>query len=140
MKLLAIAGLALVLSSGAASAQGDAAAGEVLFKKCAICHAVGEGAKNKVGPVLNGVFGRAAGTYEGFNYSQAMKDKGAGGLVWTPETLAQFIHKPKDFVPGTRMVFLGLPEQADVDNLIAYLQTFSPDYVPGDAPAEAPAQ
>jgi cytochrome c len=120
----------LILSAGSAFAQGDVPAGEVVFKKCAICHTVGEGAKSKVGPVLNGVLGRTAGTLEGFNYSQPMKDAGAGGLVWTPETLAEFLVKPKDFVKGTKMSFAGLAKPEDVTNVIAYLATFSPDFKP----------
>lgn len=134
---VALAGFA----SAPAMAAGDPAAGETVFKKCMACHAAGENAKNKVGPVLNGVVGRTAGTFEGFNYSPAMKDAGAGGLVWTPEQLGVFLSAPKDLVPGTKMSFAGLKEQADRDNVIAYLLTFSPDYVPaeGAAPAAAPA-
>lgn len=126
---------ALTLGMGTAMAAGDPVAGEAVFKKCASCHAAGEGAKNKVGPVLNGVFGRTAGTAEGYKYSQAMIDAGAGGLVWTPETLHEFLIKPRDFVKGTKMSFPGLPNPEDEDNVIAYLMTFSPDYVP-PAPAQ----
>ena len=122
----AIAIAVLMLSGGGALAQGgDAALGETVFKKCMACHAAGEGATNKVGPVLTGVVGRTAGTYEGFSYSQAMKDAGAGGLVWTPENLAQFLAKPKDFVKGTKMSFAGLPKPEDAQNVIAYLATLS---------------
>lgn len=126
----AIAIAALILSAGEASAQGDATAGEQVFKKCTVCHSIGVGATNKVGPELNAVLGRTAGTLPDFNYSQAMKDKGAGGLVWTPDTLSQFLTKPKDFVPGTKMSFPGLPKPEDVANVIAYIATFSPDYKP----------
>lgn len=120
----------LMLSGGGALAQGDVALGEQIFKKCTVCHAAGEGAKNKVGPELNAVFGRTAGTLEGFNYSQAMKDAGAGGLVWTPETVSQFLVKPKDFVKGTKMTFMGLAKPEDIANVVAYLATFSPDFKP----------
>lgn len=130
MRRIAIALSLLIASAGGAFAQGDAAAGETVFKKCAACHAVGEGAKNKVGPQLNNVLGRTAGTLEDFKYSPAMIKAGEGGLVWTPETLAEFLAKPKDFVKGTKMTFAGLPKPDDVANVIAYLQTFSPDYVP----------
>jgi cytochrome c len=126
----AIAIAALMVSTGGALAQGDVALGEQVFKKCTVCHAVGEGAKNKVGPHLNGVFGRTAGTLEGYNYSQAMKDAGAGGLIWTPETLAEFVMKPKDFVKGTKMSFMGLAKPEDVANVVANLATFSPDFKP----------
>jgi cytochrome c len=123
----------LILGVGGAFAQGDVPAGEVVFKKCATCHAVGEGAKNKVGPVLNGVLGRGAATLEGFSYSKGMKDAGAGGLVWTPETMSQFLFKPKDVVKGTKMTFAGLPKPEDITNVIAYLATFSPDFTPPPA-------
>jgi cytochrome c len=126
----AIAIAALLVGTGGALAQGDVALGEQVFKKCTVCHAVGDGAKNKVGPQLNGVLGRTAGTLEGFNYSQAMKDAGAGGLVWTPETVGEFLTKPKDFVKGTKMTFMGLTKPEDVANVVAYLATFSPDFKP----------
>jgi cytochrome c2 len=131
MKLALAAIAALTLSIGVGQAQeGDAAAGEAVFKKCAACHAVGEGAKNRVGPLLNGVFGRTAGTAEGYKYSQAMIDAGAGGLVWDHETIGAYLADPKGYVPGNKMTFAGLKEPADVANVLAYLQTFSPDYAP----------
>jgi cytochrome c len=122
----------LMLSAGNAFAQGDVAAGETVFKKCGTCHAVGEGAKTKVGPVLNDVFGRTAGTLEGFKFSPAMVKAGEEGLVWTHETMAEFLAKPRDYVPGTRMAYPGLPKPEDIANVIAYLETFSPDYVPAE--------
>ena len=122
----------LILSAGSAFAQGDVTAGEAVFKKCGACHAVGEGAKTKVGPVLNEVFGRTAGTLEGFKFSPAMIAAGEGGLVWTSETLTEFLARPRDYVDGTKMGFPGLPKPEDIDNVIAYLQTFSPDYVPDE--------
>ncbi|WP_423065840.1 c-type cytochrome [Devosia sp. CN2-171] len=131
-------GLALTaLMAAPAFAQGDAAAGEKVFKKCQSCHAVGEGAKNKVGPELNNLIGRVAGTHADFKYSQAMIDAGAGGVVWSSETLHHFLTKPKDFIKGTKMSFPGLKEVTDIDNLVAYLETFST--APAD-PAAAPAQ
>ena len=136
MKALALGLLVSVLAMGVAQAQGDAAAGASVFKKCAACHAVGEGAKNKVGPVLNEVFGRVAGTAPDYKYSQAMIDAGASGVVWTPEEVALYLHKPKDLVPGTKMSFPGLPEEADIDNVVAYLSTFSPNYIPAAPPAQ----
>lgn len=122
-------------------AAGDPAAGETVFKRCASCHAVGEGAQNKAGPVLNDVVGRVAGTYEGFNYSQPLKDAGAAGLTWTPDQLAEWLADPKAKVPGNKMSFPGLKKQADVDNVIAYLETFSPNAAAAApaAPAAAPA-
>lgn len=120
-----IATAALLLTASAACAQGDTAAGEQVFKsKCTMCHMIGEGAKTKVGPELNGVVGRPAASIEGFNYSQGMKDAAAKGLVWTPENLTPFLTKPRDFVHGTKMAFPGLNKPEDVTNLIAYLGTF----------------
>ena len=138
--LAVAAALVVTLAAGSAYAQGDAEAGKNEFKKCMACHAVGEGATNRVGPVLNDVFGRVAGTYEGYKYSKAMVDAGAAGLIWTPETMAQFLHKPKDFVPGTKMTFAGIAAETAIKNIEAYLLTLSPNYVPG-APADgAPSE
>lgn len=131
--MLLVSALMLVAAAGPSVAAGDPVAGETVFKKCLACHAVGEGAKVKVGPVLNDVFGRVAGTMEGFKYSQPMIDAGAGGLVWSVETMVPWLQKPKDVVPGTKMSFAGLKEQADIDNVIAYLLTFSPSYTPAPA-------
>ena len=78
-----------------------------------------------MGPVLNGVVGRTAGTLEGYNYSDAMKQAGANGLVWQPDTLATFLENPREHVPGTKMSFPGLKDQTDRENVIAYLATFS---------------
>lgn len=144
MKVLALGLVMSALLAGSAFAEGDATAGATVFKKCASCHAVGEGAKNKVGPELNQLIGRTAGTAPNFKYSQAMTDAGAGGLVWSAETLHQFLVKPKDFVKGTKMSFPGLKEQADIDNIVAYLTTFSAPAAPADGaapadPAVAPA-
>jgi len=137
-----VLGLALVgLTAGVALADGDPAAGKTVFGKCAACHSVGDGAKNRVGPALNDIFGTPAGTVPNFNFSAAMVQKGKDGLVWTPDTFAQFITKPQAFVPGTKMPFAGLPNATDVANLTAYLLTFSPNYTPdaAAAPAAAPA-
>lgn len=111
----------LALSTGGAMAEGDAQKGAKIFKKCQSCHAVGAGAKNKSGPVLNGVVGRPAATGAGFKYSAGMKTKAAAGLVWTPDTLDAFLTKPRDFVKGTRMSFAGLRKADQRADLIAYL-------------------
>ena len=109
---------AAAFSSGAALAEGDAAAGEKIFKKCKSCHSL-EAGKKKVGPSLAGLFGRTAGTVEGFKYSAAMKDS---GIVWDEETLNTFLEKPKDMVPKTRMAFPGLKKEQDRMDVIAYLK------------------
>lgn len=123
MDIRSLAVLIVVLLTGTSSAQeaGDAAAGEAVFRKCMSCHAVGEGARNKVGPVLNGIIGQPAGTLSGFQYSPAMVEAGEAGLIWTPENLASYLHAPREFLPGNKMAFPGLRDQADIDNVIAYL-------------------
>lgn len=120
----------------------DATAGQAVFKKCTACHDVSENAKNRMGPVLRGVVGRVAGTYEGFKYSQAMVDKGKAGLVWTPETLDPFLASPRDYVPGTKMTNISVKDPTDRANVIAYLQTLSPaaGAAAPAAPAATPAQ
>ena len=119
-------GLTLVASialHGAARAQ-DVAAGEKVFAKCKVCHQVGEGAKNGVGPVLNGIVGRKAGSVEGYSYTPANKNS---GLTWDQATMKEYLKNPRAKVPGTKMVFPGLPNDADIENLIAYLKQFGPD-------------
>lgn len=101
--------------------EGDPDKGKKIFKKCKVCHVVDK-EKNKVGPHLVGLFGRTAGTIEGYKYSSAMKAKGAEGLVWDAESLDPYMKKPKDFVPKTKMFFPGLKKEADRKNLIAYLE------------------
>ncbi len=116
---------AALLSLAAPAVAGDAAEGENVFKKCKACHQVGEGAKNKTGPVLNGIAGRTLGTVEGFKYSKTMIEMGEAGTTWTDENLAAFMAKPKDFVAKTKMSFAGLKKDEDIANVIAYLHTFS---------------
>ena len=108
----------LLLGSHAALAEGDVAKGEKVYKKCKACHAL-EAGKNKVGPSLAGIFGRNAGTVEGFKYSAAMKDS---GIVWDDATMDSFLAKPKEVVPKTRMAFPGLKKEQDRMDVIAYLK------------------
>jgi cytochrome c len=131
MKLAIFAVAILALGTASASAQ-DLARGEQSFKKCMVCHAVGEGAQNRVGPVLNGVFGRTAGTAPDYKYSKAMTEAGAAGLVWNHFTIGHFLHKPREFVNGTKMTFPGFKNDQEIEDVLAYLQTFSPDYVPAE--------
>ena len=121
LSTLLIAGAAL-LSGGihAANAAGDAAAGEALFKqKCAICHSPDVGV-NKIGPSLHGVVGRKAGSLDGYTYSDAMKN---ANRTWDATTLSDYLTNPRQKIPGVKMIFAGLPEQSDRDNVIAYLTT-----------------
>ena len=108
---------------GLAMAEGDAEKGQKAFNKCKSCHQVGDKAKNKTGPVLNGIIGAAAGAVDGFKYSKPMKSAADGGLVWSEEELAAFLTKPKAYMKGTKMSFAGLRKAADVAAVIAYLKS-----------------
>ncbi|MDJ0685752.1 MAG: c-type cytochrome [Alphaproteobacteria bacterium] len=131
----------LVLAASAhgatsAAAAGDPAAGERVFNKCKACHTVGPDAKNRVGPHLNDVFGRTAGSLDGFKYSSEMVKAGEEGLVWTDETMDAFLAAPKKVVQKNRMAFAGLRKEADRADVIAFLAPYS--VASGDA-ATAPA-
>ena len=102
-----------------------AAEGEKVFRKCKSCHQVGEGAKNRTGPMLNGIVGHAAGALDGFKYSKPMQAAGEGGLIWTETELAAFLAKPKDYMKGTKMSFAGLKDEADQRAVIEYLKSFA---------------
>lgn len=115
---------ALASATGAVAQEGDPTAGAVVFKKCATCHVV-ETDNNKVGPSLNGVLGRKAGTHPDFSYSPAMLAAGEGGLVWDEPTLRDYLHNPRKKVKGTKMAFPGLKDEADITNVVAYLKQFS---------------
>ena len=108
----------LVLWSSVGLAQGDPAAGEKVFNKCKACHVADE-AQNRVGPHLVGLFGRQAGSVEGFKYSDAMK---GSGVTWSEETIAEYIADPRGYIKGNRMAFVGLKDEEDVANLVAYLK------------------
>src|SRR6476661_8613621 len=110
----------LALSSFAAQAQ-DLAAGEQSFKKCLPCHAVGDGAANKVGPQLNGLDGRTAGTAANYSYSDANKNS---GMVWNEASFKEYIVSPMAKIPGTKMAFPGIKNETEVGNLWAYLKQF----------------
>jgi cytochrome c len=109
---------------GVVEAQGNTAEGENVFKKCKTCHDVGEGAKNKIGPVLNNIVGRKAASIEGYAYSSDLKALGAQGFVWTEENLNKYLTNVKDVVAHGKMVFPGLKDDQDRKDLIAYLKKF----------------
>ncbi|MFS4583017.1 c-type cytochrome [Phaeobacter sp. C3_T13_0] len=98
------------------------AKGEKTFRKCKACHQIGEGAKSKTGPILNGIIGAPAARVEGFRYSKAMKAAGEDGLVWDEAELAAFLAKPKKYMKGTKMAFSGLRKEAEIEAIIAYLK------------------
>ena len=114
MRTWVMAGIALAASTGTALAQ-DAAAGEQVFRRlCSPCHDIGPDAKVKLGPPLNGIEGRKAGTYEGFNYSPANK---SSGIVWSSEGFDKYIRAPMQEMPGTRMAFVGIKNDKDIADL-----------------------
>lgn len=110
---------ALAVPIGAARADGDAAAGKVVFKKCAICHSIKAG-ENKIGPSLHGIVGRPSHSIASYNYSAAMK---AYNVTWDEKTLEHYVIDPRATVPGTKMIFPGLKSDTDRKNLFAYLET-----------------
>ena len=124
MRIWVIAGMALAASSGTTLAQ-DAAAGEQVFRRlCSPCHDVGSEAKTKLGPPLNGIEGRKAGTFEGYNYSDAMK---GSGITWDEAVFKEYIGAPMQKVPGTRMAFAGVRDPKEVEDLWTYLKGFGAD-------------
>jgi cytochrome c len=121
--ILARAALALAAMAQTAQAQ-DVAAGEQSFRKCLPCHSVGEGAKNKVGPELNGLDGRHSGSAPGYHYSDANEKS---GIVWNEATFKEYIKDPRAKIPGTKMIFPGINKEKEIANLWAYLKQFGPD-------------
>jgi cytochrome c len=108
----------LLLQAGTARAEGDPAKGKQIFAKCQVCHSI-EAGVNKIGPSLHAVVGRKAGTLPGYNYTDAMKNS---GFIWDEATLDKYLTNPRKVVPGTRMVFVGLPKEQDRLDVIAYLK------------------
>jgi cytochrome c len=123
MRLALVAAVGLVVSTGAALAQ-DVAAGETSFRKCAPCHSIGPDATNKVGPVLNGLNGRPAGSVDGFNYSDANK---GSGITWGEAVFKEYIKDPRAKVPGTKMVFAGIKSEKELGDLWSYVSQFDKD-------------
>ncbi|WP_024510534.1 cytochrome c-550 CycA [Bradyrhizobium sp. ARR65] len=126
MKKLTSSALVVIASAATASAAlaQDAAAGKTSFNKCLPCHSIGEGAKNKVGPELNGLDGRKTGTAPDYNYSDANKNS---GITWSKETFLEYIKDPKAKIPGTKMTFAGIKNEKEAENLWAYLSSFDKD-------------
>jgi cytochrome c len=127
MKTFAISALTVLgvtLASVGSSSAADVEAGKAAFNKCMACHAIGEGAKNKVGPELNGLDGRHSGTVEGYAYSDANKNS---GITWNEAEFKEYLKNPKAKVPGTKMVFAGITKQSELDNLWAYVSQFDKD-------------
>lgn len=131
--------VALAALATPALAAGDADKGEKVFKKCQACHQVGDDAQNRVGPVLNDIIGRQAGTVEGFGYSDAMTEAGEEGMVWNDEHLHEYLADPKGYIPKNKMSFAGLKKKEDRDDVIAYLEQFSdPAAVEADHSGDEP--
>lgn len=120
MKVTAIIALVIAFSASAANAQDGATA----FKKCIACHDVGPTAKNKVGPILNGLDGRKSGTIAGFNYSDANK---SSNITWSEATFLEYIKDPRAKIPNTKMVFVGIKNEAEAKSLWDYLKQFDAD-------------
>jgi cytochrome c len=123
MKSLVLASLTIAATMGMANAQ-DLAAGEQSFRKCSPCHAVGEDAKNKVGPALNGLDGRKSGTIADYSYSDANKK---AEITWSAASFKDYIENPMAKVPGTKMAFAGIKNDKEIGDLWAYLKQFKAD-------------
>jgi cytochrome c len=120
---IAIVATMLVAGTGVAAAQ-DVAAGGTSFKKCLACHEIGDGAKNKVGPELNGLDGRKTGSVDGYNYSDANKNS---GIVWNEAEFLEYIKDPRKKVPGTKMFFPGIKNETEAKSLWAYVKQYGAD-------------
>jgi cytochrome c len=120
----ALAALGITLASNGIVHAQDVAAGKTAFNKCMACHAIGEGAKNKVGPELNGLDGRKSGTAEGYSYSEANKNS---GITWNEAEFKTYIKDPNAKIPGTKMIFIGVKNETEVNNLWAYVSQFDKD-------------
>ncbi len=114
----------LMLGSMNTAPAQDIAAGEQSFRRCAVCHAVGEDAKNKIGPALNGLQGRKSGAVEDYSYTEANRN---AGLTWDEVTFTDYIKDPKAKIPGTKMVFSGIKDEKEIKDLWAYLAQFDAD-------------
>jgi cytochrome c len=123
IKTAIVMAVVLTASAGAAWA-GDPAEGQKSFRKCQPCHDIGPNAKNKVGPILNGIDGRKSGTEAGYSYSDANKNS---GITWNEQVFKEYITDPKAKIPGTKMVFAGIKNEKERDDLWSYLAQFNAD-------------
>jgi len=117
LRSVAMLALIAMLAPGSAEAA-DTAAGQAVFARCKICHTTESGGRSLVGPNLHGLFGRKAGSQEGFAYSEGMKNS---GIVWDDDKIRQYLAKPRDFIPGNKMAFPGIKDENEISNLLAYL-------------------
>ncbi len=138
LRVLLPAALAAVLAAGAVFGDqfGDAEAGEKVFGQCTGCHEIGDNARDRIGPHLNGIFGRKAAAHDGYRYSKSMQRAGKDGLIWTAETLDAYLENPRALVSKTRMSFRGVKDAQDRANLLAYMRDFSDN--PADIPEAEP--
>jgi cytochrome c len=126
MKKLTLNALVVIASTTAASAAlaQDISAGKSSFNKCLACHAIGEGARNKIGPELNGLDGRKSGTAPDYSYSDANKNS---GITWSEAEFKDYIKDPKTKIPGTKMTFAGIKNEKEVNDLWAFLAQYDKD-------------
>jgi cytochrome c len=123
MRMLIVTAALIAASTASALAQ-DVAKGEASFRKCLPCHSIGDDAQNKIGPELNGLDGRHSGTVENFSYSDANKNS---GIVWNEASFREYIKDPRSKVPGTKMIFAGIKNEQEVNDLWAYVSQFNAD-------------
>jgi cytochrome c len=116
-----ITAAALLAASAAVTFAQDVDKGAIVFKKCAICHKIGPGATNLVGPELNGLDGRHSGSAAGYSYSDANKNS---GIVWSEATFKEYIQDPRAKIPGTKMIFAGIKNEQEIADLWAYVKQF----------------
>ncbi|WP_069878509.1 cytochrome c family protein [Bosea sp. BIWAKO-01] len=121
IRLALTTALLLPVLSHPVMAAGDATTGEKIFLRCRACHQIGETAKNAVGPKLNGLLGRPAGSVEGYSYSAANKNS---GITWDESTFRDYIKAPQAKIPGTKMVFAGLKSEQEIDDVVAFLKQY----------------
>lgn len=136
LPLIALCSMMLVASGAGAEEFGDAEKGAEVFSKCKGCHQIGPDARDRIGPHLNGIFGRKAGAHEGYKYSKSMQRAGVDGLVWTAQTLDAYLENPRALVSKTRMSFRGLKDAEARADVLAFLRIYSDD--PSDIPEAAP--